>query len=167
MAGGQSNFRCFCDNCAEPGHHLSGLWASNRSFGKPRKWIEGDFMPLLYQHYKKFNLRVIQVGSFNQLFKQNTRHCYPQRKALWGGWEWRITRSLLDQWKLYVCFFSSGLLHNAPDFYSVLACALWRMLAADSGEALDCFLVDLQPFSSFLRYFTLDCHMEGGVFALF
>lgn len=33
MAGGHSNFRWSCDNCAEPGHHLSGLWASNRSSG--------------------------------------------------------------------------------------------------------------------------------------
>lgn len=49
MAGGQSNFRCFCDNSSELGHHLSGLWASNRSSGKPRKGIEGDFLPLMYK----------------------------------------------------------------------------------------------------------------------
>lgn len=56
--------------------------------------------------------------------------------------------------------FPSGLLHNAPDFHSVLACALWRMLAADSGEALGYFLIDLQTCPSLLGYFILNHHGE-------
>lgn len=32
-------------------------------------------------------------------------------------------------------FLSSGLLHDAPDLHSMLACALWGMLVADFGEA--------------------------------
>lgn len=81
-AGGQSNFRCFCNNCVEPGHHLSGLWASNRSSGKPRKGTAGDFLPLLYKHYKNttymLHKLVLLTNFFNKIQDSVThkeRHC--------------------------------------------------------------------------------------------
>lgn len=82
MAGGQSNFRCFCDNSSELGHHLGGLWASKRSSGKPRKGIEGDFLPLLYKHYKNttyiLHKLVLLTNFFNKIQDSVTRkekHC--------------------------------------------------------------------------------------------
>lgn len=74
IAGGHSNFRCSCDNCAEPGHRLSGLWASNRSSGKPEKWPAGDFLPLLHKHYKNTNLCITQTYFLQYKIQGNVTH---------------------------------------------------------------------------------------------
>lgn len=157
-AGGHSNFRCSCDNCAEPGHHLSGLWASSSS-GKPETFCLCCTNIAISAQFLSGSLLTGNPLNSALFFLCLTPHGRPRpdlscfangSSVVWcRGYREGCCDGIGNEESVDPCYGNnlfasspSGLLHNAPDFHSVLARALWRMLAADSGEALGYFLID-------------------------
>lgn len=84
MAGGQSNFRCFCDNCWARSP-LEWIMCFQQEFweAKERDWRRLSATSI--QTLQKYNLHITQVGSFNQTSLTKHKTVLPTKKGIVMG----------------------------------------------------------------------------------
>jgi len=84
MAGGRSNFRCSCDNCAEPGHPLSGLWGFQQEFWEARRIDCERLSASTTQTLQKYKL-TYYASSFFFFFNRKYKAMLPTKKGAVTG----------------------------------------------------------------------------------